>query len=31
MDDYVAKPIRPKDLQAILDTWLHKRNQAAAS
>ena len=31
MDDYVAKPIRPKDLQMVLDTWLHKRNQAAAS
>ena len=22
MDDYVAKPIRPKDLQTILDAWL---------
>ncbi len=22
MDDYVAKPIRPKDLQTVLDTWL---------
>ncbi len=22
MDDYVAKPIRSKDLQAVLDTWL---------
>ena len=31
MDDYVAKPVRPKDLQTILDTWLHKRNQAAVS
>ncbi len=31
MDDYVAKPIRPNNLQTILDTWLHKRNQAAAS
>lgn len=31
MDDYVAKPIRQKDLQTLLDTWLHKRNQAAAS
>ncbi|MBI4002874.1 MAG: PAS domain S-box protein, partial [Nitrospira defluvii] len=30
MDDYVAKPIRPKDLQAILDRWLHKRDQTAA-
>ncbi|HPV81852.1 MAG TPA: PAS domain S-box protein [Nitrospira sp.] len=25
MDDYVAKPIRPKDLQAMLDTWLGNR------
>ena len=25
MDDYVAKPIRPKDLQAVLDTWLGNR------
>jgi signal transduction histidine kinase/DNA-binding response OmpR family regulator len=31
MDDYVAKPVRPQDLQAILDTWLHKRTRAAAS
>ena len=31
MDDYVAKPIRTKDLQTILDTWLHRRNRAAAS
>ncbi len=30
MDDYVAKPIRPKDLQTILDAWLPKRNQTAA-
>ncbi|MCS6294977.1 MAG: PAS domain S-box protein [Nitrospira sp.] len=22
MDDYVAKPVRPKDLQTVLDTWL---------
>lgn len=22
MDDYVAKPIRPKELQAVLETWL---------
>ncbi len=22
MDDYVAKPIRPKDLQTVLETWL---------
>jgi len=22
MDDYVAKPVRPKDLQTILETWL---------
>ena len=31
MDDYVVKPIRLKDLQAVLDRWLHQRNQAAAS
>ncbi len=22
MDDYIAKPVRPKDLQTVLDTWL---------
>ena len=22
MDDYVSKPVRPKDLQTVLDTWL---------
>ncbi|MGZ8384280.1 MAG: response regulator, partial [Nitrospira sp.] len=31
MDDYVAKPIRPKDLQTILDTWLPKRDEASAA
>ncbi|MBA2486403.1 MAG: response regulator [Nitrospira sp.] len=31
MDDYVAKPIRTKDLQTILDTWLHQRDQTAMS
>ena len=31
MDDYVAKPIRPKDLQTILDTWLPKRGEASAA
>jgi CheY-like chemotaxis protein len=30
MDDYVAKPIRPKDLQTILDQWLPKRTGTAA-
>jgi PAS domain S-box-containing protein len=25
MDDYVAKPVRPKDLQTVLDTWLGHR------
>jgi len=25
MDDYVAKPVRPKDLQTVLDTWLGNR------
>ena len=30
MDDYMAKPIRPKDLQTILDAWLPKRNETAA-
>jgi len=25
MDDYVAKPIRPKELQAVLETWLGNR------
>jgi two-component system sensor histidine kinase/response regulator len=30
MDDYVAKPIRPKDLQTVLDVWLSKRNDTAA-
>lgn len=25
MDDYVAKPIRPKELQAVLETWLENR------
>ncbi|MGC3972889.1 MAG: response regulator [Nitrospira sp.] len=24
MDDYVAKPVRPKDLQAVLERWLGK-------
>ncbi len=31
MDDYLAKPIRPKDLQAMLDAWLPKRNEASAA
>jgi len=25
MDDYVAKPVRPKELQAVLETWLGNR------
>lgn len=25
MDDYVAKPIRPKELQTVLETWLGHR------
>ncbi|WHZ17600.1 MAG: diguanylate cyclase/phosphodiesterase (GGDEF & EAL domains) with PAS/PAC sensor(s) [Nitrospira sp.] len=31
MDDYVAKPIRSKDLQAIIETWLLRRPKAANS
>ncbi|MEK6802688.1 MAG: response regulator [Nitrospirota bacterium] len=31
MDDYIAKPVRPKDLQTVLDTWLPKRDQASAA
>jgi CheY-like chemotaxis protein len=30
MDDYVAKPIRSKDLQVVIETWLLKRRQDAA-
>ena len=25
MDDYVAKPVRPKELQTVLETWLGDR------
>ncbi len=31
MDDYVAKPIRPKDLQFLLDKWLPDRDQTTAA
>ena len=32
MDDYVAKPVRPKDLQTVLDTWLaHPARMAAGT
>ena len=31
MDDYVAKPIRPNDLQLLLDKWLPKRDQTTAA
>lgn len=31
MDDYVAKPIRSNDLQAIIETWLLRRPKAANS
>jgi PAS domain S-box-containing protein len=31
MDDYVAKPIRSKDLQQVIETWLLKKRNAAAS
>ncbi|HVG02017.1 MAG TPA: response regulator [Nitrospira sp.] len=31
MDDYVAKPIRPKDLQALLDRWLLNRDRTSAA
>ncbi|WHZ23366.1 MAG: hypothetical protein OJF47_002478 [Nitrospira sp.] len=31
MDDYVAKPIRLKDLQAIIETWLLRRPKAVNS
>jgi PAS domain S-box-containing protein len=30
MDDYVAKPIRSKDLQVVIETWLLKRRQDSA-
>ena len=29
MDDYVAKPIRSKDLQTVIETWLLKRPHTA--
>ena len=31
VDDYIAKPVRPKDLQAVLDTWLGKHNTATGT
>lgn len=31
MDDYVAKPIRPKDLQTVLDTWLGNNHTATGT
>ena len=31
MDDYVAKPIRPKDLQLLLDKWLPQRDRTTAA
>ena len=31
MDDYVAKPIRPKDLQTVLDTWLGNNSIATGT
>ena len=31
MDDYVAKPIRPKDLQTVLDTWLGNHHTATGT
>ena len=31
MDDYVAKPIRPKDLQTVLDAWLGNNRTATGT
>lgn len=31
MDDYIAKPVRPKDLQTVLDTWLGKNTTATGT
>ena len=31
MDDYIAKPVRPKDLQTILDTWLGNTGAATGT
>ena len=31
MDDYVAKPVRPKDLQSVLDTWLGNNSTATGT
>jgi hypothetical protein len=29
MDDYLSKPVRPKDLSDMLGKWLDKSGQAA--
>jgi CheY-like chemotaxis protein len=31
MDDYVAKPIRPKDLQLLLEKWLPQCDRTTAA
>jgi len=31
MDDYVAKPVHPKDLQAVLETWLGNASTATGT